>query len=93
MITYYIIIHKCIKSQFLCISCDITHILLMGRELNSSATESKGRMVCRLGLLRPQASLANTLEKADSNLSPLQSQVVAWGGGQKTAFNASFHID
>lgn len=35
----------------------------MGSELNSSVTESRGTTVCRLGLLRPQASLANTWKK------------------------------
>lgn len=32
----------------------------MGRELKSSVTESNGKTVCRLGLFRPQASLAST---------------------------------
>lgn len=40
-----------------------TRILLMGSELKSSVTESRGTTVCRLGLLRPQASLANTWRK------------------------------
>lgn len=35
----------------------------MGSELKSSATESRGTTVCRLGLFRPQASLANTWKK------------------------------